>query len=57
VFNWVRLAQRIPIRIHIDEVPPGVQLAAGMTCSIAVGPATDGRGPKGMLVSWLHELL
>jgi hypothetical protein len=29
IFTWVRLAQRIPVRIHIDEVPPGVVLSAG----------------------------
>jgi len=29
IFTWVRLAQRIPVRIRIDEVPPGVTLAAG----------------------------
>jgi RND family efflux transporter MFP subunit len=43
VFTWVRLAQRIPVRIHIDRVPPSVLLAAGMTCSVTVGPqAADG---------------
>ena len=42
VFTWVRLAQRIPIRIHIDALPPGVMLAAGMTCSIAIGDAAAG---------------
>lgn len=57
VFTWVRLAQRIPVRIHIDAVPTSVQLAAGMTCSVAVGPAAEGSGPKGTLVSWLHALL
>ncbi len=31
VFTWVRLAQRIPVRIHIDTVPDTVRLAAGMT--------------------------
>lgn len=36
VFSWVRLAQRIPVRIHIDQVPEGVDLAAGMTCTINV---------------------
>jgi len=36
IFNWVRLAQRIPIRIHIDEVPPGVVLSAGMTATVQV---------------------
>lgn len=38
-FSWVRLAQRIPVRIHIDRVPPGVELAAGMTATIAITPA------------------
>jgi RND family efflux transporter MFP subunit len=32
-FNWVRLAQRVPVRIHIDEVPEGYLLAAGTTCT------------------------
>src|SRR5262249_20597140 len=31
IFTWVRLAQRIPVRIHIDQVPEGVVLAMGMT--------------------------
>jgi RND family efflux transporter MFP subunit len=35
-FNWVRLAQRVPVRIHIDEVPEGVLLAAGITCTVVV---------------------
>ena len=36
IFYWVRLAQRIPVRIHLDNVPEGIHLAAGMTCSITV---------------------
>jgi len=35
-FNWVRLAQRIPVRIRLDEVPDGVTLSAGMTASVQV---------------------
>ncbi|MGH8455759.1 MAG: efflux RND transporter periplasmic adaptor subunit [Stenotrophobium sp.] len=35
-FHWVRLAQRIPVRIHIDQIPDGVILSAGMTCTITV---------------------
>ncbi|WP_414449593.1 efflux RND transporter periplasmic adaptor subunit [Burkholderia sp. 22PA0099] len=35
-FNWVRLAQRVPVRIHIDEVPDGVVLSAGTTCTVIV---------------------
>jgi RND family efflux transporter MFP subunit len=41
VFTWVRLAQRIPVRIAIDSVPPDVTLAAGMTATVSVGqPST-----------------
>ena len=36
IFTWVRLAQRIPVRIHIDDVPPGLVLAAGMTATVEV---------------------
>ncbi|ANN72583.1 HlyD family secretion protein [Bordetella bronchialis] len=35
-FNWVRLAQRIPVRVHIDEVPDGVRLVAGQTATVSV---------------------
>ena len=37
IFTWVRLAQRIPVRIHIDHVPDGVRLVAGTTASVEVG--------------------
>lgn len=55
VFTWVRLAQRIPVRIHIDQVPPGVVLAAGMTASVAVGE--EARHPRGLLTGWLEDHL
>lgn len=35
-FNWVRLAQRIPVRVTIDEVPEGVRLVAGQTATVAI---------------------
>jgi RND family efflux transporter MFP subunit len=35
-FNWVRLAQRVPVRVKIDSVPDGVVLAAGITCTVVV---------------------
>ena len=34
VFQWIRLAQRIPVYIHIDAVPKGFTLVAGMTCTV-----------------------
>jgi RND family efflux transporter MFP subunit len=39
-FNWVRLAQRVPVRIRIDEVPAGLVLAAGTTCTVVVTPSS-----------------
>jgi multidrug resistance efflux pump len=36
IFTWVRLAQRVPVRIHIDQVPNGVQLVQGMTATVEV---------------------
>ncbi len=52
-FSWVRLAQRIPVRIAIDHVPSGVVLAAGMTCSVDVGRPEATGMPKGHLASLL----
>jgi len=38
IFTWVRLAQRIPVRIHIDQVPDPIRIAAGQTCTIVLSP-------------------
>ncbi|MHB2206723.1 efflux RND transporter periplasmic adaptor subunit [Methylobacterium sp. CM6257] len=42
VYTWVRLAQRVPVRIRIDHVPPEVPLIAGMTATVVVN---GGRAP------------
>jgi multidrug resistance efflux pump len=39
-FEWVRLAQRIPVRIDIDEVPKGEVISSGMTCTVVVQERT-----------------
>jgi RND family efflux transporter MFP subunit len=36
VFQWIRLAQRIPVRIKLDEVPEGVELRFGLTASVMI---------------------
>jgi multidrug resistance efflux pump len=36
VFDWVRLAQRVPVRIKITDVPDGVELIVGLTASVAI---------------------
>ena len=35
---WVRLAQRVPVRIRLDPLPAEVPLVAGTTCTISVQP-------------------
>jgi RND family efflux transporter MFP subunit len=35
-FTWVRLAQRVPVRIAIDRVPAGTRLIAGLTATVQV---------------------
>jgi len=41
-FEWIRLAQRIPVRIRLVEVPEEIKLRLGTTCSVLVrkGSAT-----------------
>lgn len=41
-FHWVRLAQRIPVRIALDAVPDGIVLSAGMTCTVTIRPGEPG---------------
>lgn len=41
-FSWVRLAQRIPVRIHIDKAPPETRLIAGRTATITLVPGAAG---------------
>ena len=36
IFTWVRLAQRIPVRIRFDAVPSDVRLVAGLTATVAI---------------------
>lgn len=43
-FSWVRLAQRIPVRVHIDRMPAGTRLIPGRTATVSIlQPATRAR--------------
>jgi multidrug resistance efflux pump len=35
-FTWVRLAQRIPVRVHVDRMPPGTRLILGRTATVSI---------------------
>jgi multidrug resistance efflux pump len=51
VYTWVRLAQRVPVRVFIDTVPAGVPLVSGMTATVTVRPASE-TGHR----SWLDRM-
>ena len=38
-FDWVRLAQRVPVTIHLDKIPDNIQLVSGTTASISIQPS------------------
>jgi len=39
-FQWIRLAQRIPVRVHLTDVPKEIKLRVGTTCSVLVMKGT-----------------
>jgi multidrug resistance efflux pump len=39
VYTWVRLAQRVPVRIGITDVPAGIPLVSGMTVTVTIRDA------------------
>ena len=43
-FEWIRLAQRIPVKVRIKKVPDNIKLRAGTTASVVVitGTSADG---------------
>ncbi|MDF0545196.1 HlyD family secretion protein [Sphingobium sp. H39-3-25] len=50
-FNWVRLAQRVPVRVAIDRIPPGLRLVAGRTATVTILPGTPDAGPRRTVAS------
>jgi multidrug resistance efflux pump len=51
VFTWVRLAQRVPLRIAIDHVPPGVPLVSGLSATVTIEEEAVGADAR----SWLDR--
>ncbi len=44
-FNWVRLAQRIPVRVKLDALPAGTRLVAGQTVTVDVRSSAPASAP------------
>ena len=40
-FEWIRLAQRVPVRIHLDNIPEEIELRVGTTASVLVKTNTE----------------
>jgi multidrug resistance efflux pump len=51
VFTWVRLAQRVPVRIEIDHLPPGVPLVSGVSATVTIKEEVGSAGSQ----SWLDR--
>lgn len=45
-FSWVRLAQRIPVRVALDEVPPDFRMIAGRTATVSVRELAEARAAR-----------
>jgi hypothetical protein len=49
IYTWIRLAQRVPVRIQITDVPAGVPLFSGMTATVTI------RGAEARQTGWLAQ--
>jgi multidrug resistance efflux pump len=45
-FEWIRLAQRVPVRIHLAEIPKDIALRVGTTASVLVKTGTSNTEEK-----------
>ena len=41
-FEWIRLAQRVPVRVHFEALPENIHLRVGTTASVLVRSGTSG---------------
>jgi multidrug resistance efflux pump len=48
-FSWVRLAQRIPVRVKLDDAPPTLELVLGRTATVAIMEPEGKAQKKGVL--------
>ncbi|MDX1802157.1 MAG: HlyD family secretion protein [Marinobacter sp.] len=54
--NWVKVVQRIPVRIAVDSAPSAMTLRAGMSASVEVDTGYPGGQPPA-LVGWIRNLV
>jgi multidrug resistance efflux pump len=50
-FEWIRLAQRVPVRIELGKLPEGVELVVGTTASVLIKSGTAGTAIQGSITA------
>jgi multidrug resistance efflux pump len=50
-FEWIRLAQRVPVRVELGELPEGVELVVGTTATVLVKSGTAGTTSQGSITA------
>lgn len=55
--NWVKVVQRIPVRIELDKAPENIRLLSGMSVSVSVDTGWHSRGPAFMapVTAWIQS--
>ncbi|KOX49136.1 secretion protein HlyD [Streptomyces purpurogeneiscleroticus] len=55
-FSWVRLAQRIPVRITLDGGPADPRLVSGRTATVSIAPSAGGEALRWHWTAWREAL-
>lgn len=57
--NWVKVVQRIPVRIELDDSPEGLRLRSGMSVTVSIDTGWHHRGPAILnpLTAWVQGLV
>jgi multidrug resistance efflux pump len=55
-FSWVRLAQRIPVRITLDGGTADPRLVSGRTATVSIAPAAGGETLRWPWTAWREAL-
>jgi multidrug resistance efflux pump len=50
-FEWIRLAQRVPVRVELGKLPEGVELVVGTTASVLIKAGTAGTASQGSITA------
>jgi membrane fusion protein (multidrug efflux system) len=57
--NWVKVVQRVPVRIAIEDGPRDLMLRSGLSAVVAIDTGWHQRGPAFLqpLAQWIRDLI